>query len=250
MTKEAFSCTRGGLTIRGHVFREAAGVRPAVILSHGFTANEKTNFKYAKVLASLGFAAFTYDFCGGGIRTKSDGRTQDMTLFTEVEDLCAVLDAVRARPDVDPRHITLLGCSQGGAVSALVARKRPGDLEKLVLFYPALCIPDDARAGRMMFAKFDPSNLPEILARFPMKLGAGYARSVLDVDIFQEIGGFDGPVLLLHGTKDKIVDISYARRAKSCYADCSYHEIEKGKHGFRGKYDREAIALLSAFMTK
>lgn len=250
MTKEVFTCTRGGLTIRGHVFREKEGVLPPVILSHGFMANEKSNFKYAQALASLGFAAFTYDFCGGGIRTKSDGRTTDMTVLTEVEDLCAVMDAVRARTDVDPQRLTLLGCSQGGAVSALVARRRPGDLEKLVLFYPALCIPDDARAGRMMFAKFDPNNLPPILSRFPMKLGGDYAGSVLKMDIFQEIGGFDGPVLLLHGTKDKIVDISYAERAQHCYKNCRYHVIEKGTHGFRGKYDREAIVVLSEFMSK
>ena len=37
-----------------------------------------------------------------------------------------------------------MGCSQGGFVSALVAAKNNFPIEKLVLFYPALCIPDDA----------------------------------------------------------------------------------------------------------
>lgn len=57
------------------------------------------------------------------------------------------------------KHIreSLFEC-QRGFVSSLVAAKWKDRISKLVLFYPALCIPDDARAGKMMFAKFDPQN--------------------------------------------------------------------------------------------
>ena len=246
--KEAFTCQRGGLTIRGHVFREKEGVLPPVILCHGFTADETTVWVYAQELAKQGYAAFCFDFCGGGIHTKSDGATTDMTVFTELDDLRAVMDFVKTRSDVDYAMLTLLGCSQGGVVCAMTAKKYPAEVHKLVLFYPALCIPDDARAGRMLFAKFDPKNPPEILCRFPMKLGRRYAECVMNMNIYDEIGGYDGPVMLIHGTKDKIVNISYAEKAAPLYPNCVYYVVEKGTHGFKRRYDREAVGALRMFM--
>lgn len=91
---------------------------------------------------------------------KSDGKTTEMSVLTEVKDLEAVIAYVRTLPYTGD-ELLLMGCSQGGFVSAITAAKYPGIADKLVLFYPALYIPDDARAGKMMFAKFDPQGLTE-----------------------------------------------------------------------------------------
>lgn len=266
MIKETFDCKRDDLTIRGKVYRPApeegqaspadqleasagedhAAAIPAVILSHGFLANAGMCKTYAKLLAGSGFAAFIFDFCGGGLMSKSDGKTEDMTVFTEVDDLRAVYQYVKTLPYVDPERISLLGCSQGGLVSALAAKEL--DIEKLVLLYPAFCIPDDARAGKMMFYTFDPGNIPDILGKRPMKLGGDYARTVVGMDVYEEIRGFNGPVLLLHGTEDDIVDISYARKAKDCFPGCEYHELEGAGHMFRGEDDKKACVLIRDFM--
>ncbi len=237
---------RGGLTIRGHVWGQREQPQHAVILSHGFLANEKMCRKYAALLAEAGFLAVTYDFCGGGIVCRSDGRTQDMTVLTEKEDLRAVIAGVRER--FQPVDISLLGCSQGGFVSGLLAAELgPEKIRCLMLFYPAVCIPDDARSGKMMFYRFDPQNIPDLLGRFPMKLGGGYARTVIGMDPFEEMRGFSGPVLLLHGTLDKVVDISYARALKEIYPDCRYEEIPGAGHGFRSRDDLTAQKILKEF---
>jgi len=249
---EPFTCERDGLTIRGHVYRapETALPAPAVILSHPFMANEAAGTTYAVELAKEGYITFTYDFCGGGPKSTSDGPTEDMTIFTEIADLNAVMDYVKSRPDVDGNHLTLMGQSQGGAVSALTAKSRADEVEKLVLFYPALSIPDDARAGNMIFIKFDPENIPDLIATFPMKLGGNYARCVLDFDMFAEITGYEGPVFLIHGTKDSIVDIKNSDKAQYCYPDCTYLRIEGADHGFKGKDDEFAINALKEFMAR
>ena len=246
MRPEKFTCHREGLKIRGKVYRNSEEPQPAVILSHGFLANSDMCRTYAKVLADAGYAAFTFDFCGGGLRSRSDGRSEDMTILTEVRDLHAVYQYVRSLPYVISERISLLGCSQGGVVSAISAKDL--DIEKLILLYPAVCIPDDARAGKMMFYKFDPGNIPDILGRFPMKLGGDYARTAAGMDIYEEISGFAGPVLYIHGTKDEIVDISYAKKAHCCFPDCEYHEIEGAGHGFKGEDDRRACELIREFM--
>ena len=247
MKKTSFLCRRDDLMIRGHLFGETEPGRRAVILSHGFLANEKTVFGYAEALADEGFLAVTFDFNGGGLGSSSDGRSCDMTLLTEKQDLLAVVRAVWEQ--LQPASIALMGCSQGGFVSALTAKELgSAAIDRLVLFYPALCIPDDARKGHMMVYRFDPQHVPDVLGRLPMKLGGDYARVVMEMDPFEAIGGYDGPVLLVHGTDDRIVDISYSRRAQTVYPHCEYHEIIGGGHGFSGEHDKQAVRYLKSFL--
>ncbi len=249
MDKRGFECTRDGLTIRGNIYLKDETPRPAVVLCHGFLANMSMCRTYAKLLAELGYAAFIFGFCGGGLMSKSDGKSEDMTVLTEVQDLVAVIKKVRTLPFVKKDRVSLLGCSQGGLVSAMVARDKEMGIERLVLLYPALCIPDDARKGHMLGFSFDPKNIPDVLCKLPMKIGGDYARTVIGMDIYREIGGYDGLVLYLHGTEDRIVDISYARKAGEAFPQREYHEIQGAGHMFRGKADREACDLISRFMS-
>lgn len=222
---------------------------PAIIICHGYLANQRTVRHYAEFLAGLGWAAFTFDFCGGGLLSRSDGKPSEMSILTEVEDLKSVINYVKQRNDIDTEHISLMGCSQGGVVCALTAAKIKNEIERLILFSPAFCIPDDARRGKLLFARFDPENIPPVISRFPMKLSDVYVKAVKDMNIYDEIKGYEGPVLLIHGTKDKLVDISYSRQAREVYKQCEYLEIEGAGHIFRRKHDRKAMEALGKFMT-
>lgn len=247
ISEREFECRRGELTVRGTEYRGPGRNLPVAICSHGFLLTRKSVRKYAIALASMGYAAYCYDFCGGSLfGGKSDGATTAMSVFTEVSDLEAVIEYVQSLPE-NGKKLLLMGASQGGFVSALTAAKHPDLVDKLALFYPALCIPDDARAGKMMFAKFDPQNIPEIVKCGPMKLGRVYVSDVLDIDPFNEISPYEGPVMIVHGTKDSIVNIDYSIRAEKCYSKAKLHVIEKGKHGFSGKADAFATDLLKQF---
>jgi hypothetical protein len=244
-----FSCYRGENKIVGEVWGADGTLKPAVILCHGFLSNAKMCFDYAKLVASLGYVAFTFDFCGGGLMCRSGGRSVDMTILTEVEDLKAVVAYVSSLEYVDSSNITLLGCSLGGVVSAIVAKQLQDKIKNLILLYPAFCIPDDARAGKMLFYKFDPDNLKPVVGRFPMALGAGYVRSALNLNLKEQISGYSGNVLYLQGTKDNVVNISYARWGKEQYPNCTYLEIEGGGHVFSGRADRTARTQITTFLS-
>lgn len=246
--KSVFECTRDGLTIRGTEYRPAGDNLPVAIVCHGFMAFQDTVRQYVVELARMGYCAYCFDFCGGSvIKGKSDGKTTDMSVLTEVQDLEAVIRYVQSRP-YNSKDLLLMGCSQGGFVSGLVAAKHPGLVNSLIMFYPALCIPDDARAGKMMFAKFDPANIPEVFRCGPMKLGRCYPAAVLDMDSNAEICSYTGPVLIVHGTKDKIVSLDYSRRAQAAYKNVQLYFIEGGSHGFSKKHDVSAIAYLKQFL--
>lgn len=259
ITKSIFECKRDDLTIRGTEYRSEEENLPIAIVCHGFMAWQDSVRGYTKLLAEMGYAAYCFDFNGGSVmKSRSEGKTTDMSVLTEVKDLEAVIEYLRTLPYVDKENIFLMGCSQGGFVSALVAAKNKYPINKLSMFYPAFCIPDDARAGKMQAAKFDPENVPEIIRCGPMKLGRRYAMDVMHMNLFDEIKSYNGEVLIVHGTTDRIVNVDYAKRARDAYKSTTpedidvekrvcLHIIEGGGHGFSKEQDVIAREYLRKF---
>lgn len=253
-----FSCYRDDLKINGTLFLPKMRKNeklPIAIVCHEFMANQLFSFSYAKALAEIGFAAFCFDFCGGGLVSTSRGSRRDMSVLTEISDLKAVIRFAQSLGNTDESELLLVGCSQGGLVAALTAAQMPDTVNGLVLLYPALCIPDAARAGEMLWLKFDPSHIPEKMHAGPMPLGRRYAADVMNMDAFRQIAGYSGKVLLLHGDRDTIVDISYAEKAESVYraagADVRFVVIPGGKHIFRKPSQiRQATQEITAFVRK
>ena len=250
ITVAEFACERDGLTIRGKKFRNPDLVnQPAVILCHGFLADQTTLEFEAMQLAIWGFAAFTFDFCGGGLHTKSDGDTRDMSVLSEVEDLKQVLSFVKAQEYVRGGGVTFWGHSQGGFVAALAAAELGTDeVAGLILFYPAFSIPDDARKGSMQAASFDPKAVPEEFSCGRMKLGAVYAVSAQKLDPWKEVVPYQGPVLILHGDQDGLVDLSYSRRAARTFPRATLEVQEGAGHGFAGGILDAAVARVGEFI--
>lgn len=267
----SFECTSNGKTIRGLEFRPAGGTGssgtgstgsgtgglPIMIVSHGFMANWMTTVAYAVQWAMQGFCAYCFDFVGGGFGIRSDGKLKDMTVRTEVEDLKNVILYAKAQPYTDSNELYLMGCSQGGVVSALTAAELGTDaVKKLVLFYPAMCIPDDAWSGKMIFFKFDPDNVPDHVGFGAMTIGGNYIKVAQQMDIFNEIKKYTGPVFIAHGTKDGIVPFEYGRKAYEAYkaagADAVFMTCPRAPHGWPnfGPTDRDAFFAAKEFVLK
>ena len=219
-----------GMIIRGrHYIAEKETDR--MILCHGFTASMEETSKYSERLVSMGISTWIFDFCGGGFHTISDGDFHTyMTPLTEVEDLTEVVEYVLRKEN--RKSVCIGGCSQGGFVSALYAAKFPEKVKKLVLLYPAFCIPDDARKGSMQVITFDPQHISDVVGTMPMQVSGKYPESVIDMNVYKEIIKYKGPVLLLHGDKDAIVPLQYAAKAAEVYAQCIYHVLKGAPHGF------------------
>lgn len=246
--KEKFECYNGTLRIKGYLLKPAySGKMPAAIVSHGFASNTGFTEKYAKCFADAGYATVYFDFCGSG-RSKSDGESINMSVQTQKEDLSAVLNQLLKYDYVDHSKIILAGCSQGGLVSAMLAAEREEDVSKLILYYPALCIPDDARRGEMLGSKFDPNNVPPTFRALFVKLGAKYALDAQALDPYREICSYSKPVLICHGSADKIVHLSYAQRAAKQYPDAKLVVIPRGDHGFMFRGFKEAMDETRAFI--
>lgn len=237
--------SRGDLRIYGRLYKPdgKSGKLPLVIFSHGFGGSHNDLSSYAERASQMGYMAYTFDFCGGGNSSRSDGSTTEMSVLTERSNLEAIIDYFKTRDDVDASQITLAGASQGGFVSALTAADRPGDVHSIVLFYPALCIVDDAHSRWSSYESITSSSL------WGVSLGAIYYHDSWNIDVYSEIGKYKGPVLLIHGTNDNIVNISYAERAAETYTDCEYHPIQCAGHGFYGSSRTASMNYFVDIMT-
>lgn len=224
---------RDGLRIYGELYEpvgaagEAAGT-PLAVISHGFCSSYRATARDAERLAKAGTRCYVYDFCGGSPDSASEGDFLDMSVLTEVDDLEAVIDGLLDQGLVGNRRLFLMGESQGGLVSALVAARRPDSVAGLVLIYPAFSIPDDARERFSSVGE-----IPETVeGLFGVTVGRRYYADILDLDPFAEIGAYEGPVLIAHGDADAVVPVAYSERAAEVYDDAELCVIEGAGHGF------------------
>lgn len=248
--KRPFSCARGRFTIRGFEYRCEKHNRIPVVMSHAFLSNQKIMKKYAEALAKEGYVVFTYDFCGGAMLGKSDGKFSDMSIDTEKGDLKAVIAHVEKLSYVNDRALVLVGASQGGFVSCLVSAEYQERISKLILLYPALCIPDNAREGKMLMIKFDPEHIRETLTSRPFRFSPEYPESALKIDIYSEIQKIKIPMLVIHGDADKIVDIRYARKAVELSENqrSDLVVLEGAGHGFNKRQFQEAMQHIVGYL--
>lgn len=210
-----------------------SGRIPLVILCHGFTGNcDSPLFRdVADNLDDQGIATLRFDFNGHG---KSDGEFQNMTVLNEIQDLKNVIGWARKQPWVE--SISLLGHSQGGVVAGMTAGEL-GDsvIKNLVLMAPAAVLRDDAIRGNTQGALYDPWNIQGDYVQLPWggyKLGKNYILTALTLPIYETSWRYGGPVLLIHGTHDRIVPYTYSERYVGGYRDATLNLIPDEDHSF------------------
>ena len=111
--------------------------RPAVVLVAGSGSVDRDEVvagipifaQMAAGLADQGFIVLRYDKRGVG---QSGGRSERVTIQDYADDLIATIKWLEKRQDIDPKHITVVGHSEGGAV-AMLAAEREDKISSLVL---------------------------------------------------------------------------------------------------------------------
>lgn len=211
---------------------------PTVIFSHGYNGNYKLLEHHGAGFAENNIVCIFFDFCGGGLESKSDGNMLEMTVLTEIDDLLFVVDQVSHLPYVDSQKIFLQGESMGGFVSACVASKIPDKIKAMILWYPAFVIPDGSRE------RYEANDN----TCFGIPLSPEFNKTSMDLDIYSIIKNYEGRVLIIHGDKDEIVPISYSEKALKSYKNASLTVIKNAGHGYEGNDSIKARELSIEFV--
>ena len=221
---------------------DGAGEYPLVIYSHGYGYN--MSFLEASRLAAAGIAVCEFDFCGGSPWSKSDGKSTEMSVLTEADDLEAVLDEMKKQDYVDEKRIYLCGGSQGGFVSIIAGDRRQEDVAGMILYCPALVITDFEKeylGGRPM---------PDKMRFGNMTVSRRYYTDARDCDVYQMMERFKKPVLYYHGSRDEMVPLRYAYEAEKHFPDVKLTILPGAGHMLNYGFEDQLFTEMKDFILK
>lgn len=206
---------------------QANGKKGVAVISHGFNGTHHFGRDYFETLNNLGYIIYTFDFPNGSVNSRSDNNTMEMSIIDEKNDLKAIVHHYLNRPDIDRNRVVLIGESQGGLVSALAAGELKDTVSNLVLVYPALCIPDNWNERYKTVEE-----IPDTTYLWNVPMGRRFFEEIRNLDVYGSITGYEGPVQIIHGSKDPIVPLSYSEEAMKRYKNAHIGVIPGAGHGF------------------
>lgn len=179
----------------------ASAPGPAVIFTHG---NGELIDHWPEMLApyrALGVSVVLPEYRGYG---RSAGSPSEEAI---ADDLRRVLERVRAHPLIDAERIVYHGRSLGGG---------------------AVCTLLDAHPPRALLLESTFTSVPDVAASM-------FVPSFLIVDRFESldaIGRYDGPLLVFHGVRDRVIPVDHGRRiaqardgAELVLYDCGHNDL-------------------------
>lgn len=237
MIKQISLVNRSGHTLRGILnFPEGKDTAPVLINIHGFGGTlggyKGLHTHMARKLAESGFACVRFDMYGNG---ESDGEFSDMTFTSLLEDTEDIFAWVKEQPWADTNRLILSGQSMGGYVASCAApRLTPS---ALVLMCPG--------AGMWFGALERARSMEEKGLYFAdvegLKFSTAFNKDLHQYEPFSTAEGYHGPVLLIRGTKDDLVDDATCQKYCAIYGNsCTYVTVEGGNHNFSSLPAREA----------
>jgi alpha-beta hydrolase superfamily lysophospholipase len=245
-----------GINLYEHWWHPEREPRASIILVHGLQEHSGRYAGFARFLSKNGFAVDALDLRGHG---KSNGMTAFVRTFDDyVADLDTFCDRVKERLPGKP--IFLMGFSMGGTVASLFALKRQSALRGLILSAPAIklsrhvsnpLLEGISGQAAKLFPKFPTKKMkshhlsrdPEIVAAYDkdplvcrrgvlLKTGAEFVKAMKYIQ--SRMGDLRLPLLIVHGTEDKLVDkigsqwlhdrVSCGDRSLKLY-DGFFHEV-------------------------
>ena len=216
---------------------------PIVIVAHGFNGSHHFGRSYFKMLNEMGYMCYTFDFPCGGTGSRTDNNTVNMSVIDEQKALETIVRYFKSHSDVDKKNIVLLGSSQGGLIAALTAASLQKDISKLILEFPALCIPDNWNSRYPQV-----SDIPDTTKVWQVPIGRQFFTELRNMDPYQAVEAYRRPVLIIHGDADPVVPIDYSRRAVKLYKDARLLEIPNAGHGFGAEDFQRSLACIRQFL--
>lgn len=204
---------------------DKAGNDTLVVMFHGLTMSSIIYpfNELAKDILKMGYDVLRFDFIGHG---ESYGDSKDMTFEKEILDASFMIERFRK----GYKKLILLGHSQGGLVANYLASLFcPA---KVILLAPAFNIYDCVK-NKMFFGK--PIEEGKDLHLWNMTFTKEYFLDISD-ESYYNLNPFT-KVIIIHGSEDILVPISYSINLKEKYSNVSLRIIPNSDHEFIGFYD-------------
>ncbi|MDQ6944278.1 MAG: lysophospholipase [Candidatus Eremiobacteraeota bacterium] len=220
----------------------------AVVFVHGSGAQDRDEtigpnpifLQLSNALSNAGYAVLRYDKRGVA---KSGGANTAGTRDELLDDVKAAYRFVRARSEIDPKHVYLLGHSEGGELVPTVAAHEPGVAGIILMAPPSRPLwqvsmqqflagaPPERRAAMEQ---------EELAALDKLRHGTeakdAWYRSSMDLDPVVDIARVRAPILILQGEGDAQVSAKdlprLANAARAANRDVTVRTFSNDNHLF------------------
>jgi fermentation-respiration switch protein FrsA (DUF1100 family) len=227
--------TAGGLCLHGWFLPPAGPSRGTVLHLHGNAANVTAHHEFIDWLPARGYGVLSFDYRGYG---RSEG---SVSRQGTLEDASAALDYLRRRPGVDSRRILLFGQSIGGAIAVVLAARRRADIAAVAV--------DSAFTSHRQVVQYHVTHHPVLLL-----LGWWFPFCIADgLDPIDHVAAVSPvPLLVVHGTNDRIVPTVMGRRLFEAAGEPREAWWVEGAGHMEAWFDRpgEAHARLVSFFER
>ncbi|MCX7679645.1 MAG: alpha/beta hydrolase [Spirochaetes bacterium] len=191
--------------LSGRLYIPDEGSKSCVIFCHGLFSS-KDGYKITRLVDSIvqaGFSLFTFDFFGAG---ESEGSSEDLSILQQVQD-CSCAVSFCKEKGFEELH--LFGSSMGALVCLLYAQGNCEKLASISLIAPPLNV-------RHLFEQVLGIGNLEALSEEGISKVEGvwiknsFFKEALRIIPERAAQSIELPVLIVHGEKDAVVDVSNA----------------------------------------
>ena len=199
----------------------------AVVWVHGAHSSRYQALDHgAEFLHARGYGILTMDLSGRG---SSDGEYITYT-WNERHDVDSMVRYLRSRPDTDASRVVVFGTSNGAA-SAIYAAAAVGDLPALALDAPYADL--WRAAGSMLEMR---GGIPALRGPLSLFVRARTGLRIREVRPIEVIADIPGPVLFLHGDRDRQVPPEHSLELHEARLEAGLPSrrwiLPGGEHGF------------------
>lgn len=211
----------------------------AVVFSHGFTVpgfeSRRMFVDAAERLTSEGISSLLFDYRGSGY---SDLAFEEMTLYTEFEDLRQVLSTARSE---GATRVVVWAMSLGTVVAAKAAREDPTSVDALVFWGSSV---DTFQRWTKRYLQDLDEGGGQIYLPAGFKMTKPLLESVRDFDLTTNLQHTSAPLLMVHGTEDDSTCIDLAVQCMdNIRRPLDRLIVQGGNHGFKFQPDKYEEAM-------
>lgn len=211
-----------------------------VILTHGISVDkdeEGAFISFSKRLSENGYASFRFDFRGHG---ESEGKSEEMTIQGELNDLIAALHVVRKKGYT---NIGVLGSSFGAGIAALVIAHNNQKIKCLCLWNPVLnydhcflspTLPWLKDHHERMKKELDSQGWTILPVSSSFRVGKQLFDEMKRFAPYQALSKITIPACIIHGDKDTYVPYADSVRYVHILPHGRLTTINGGDHGLHG----------------
>lgn len=263
--------TKDDLTLFGQGWEPEIKSQAVVCLVHGLGEHSGRYAHLGEVLTASGYALLAFDLRGHGKSQGRRGHSPSIEAF--IDDIAHLL--VEANQRYSNLPCFLYGHSLGGILVLNYALRRKPNLTGVVASAPGLRTALESQTTKVFFARVMgsllpgltiPSGLdPETISRDPAvvqdyindplvhdRLSLGLAKNLLQAIgwIFEHAGEFPVPLLLMHGTGDKLAFPAGSQEFASLVpGDCTIKLWDGLSHEIHNEPEKgEVIAYLVGWL--